>query len=162
MKLAIRVDGRDISLELQRDGDQWIANGRSASLLEVEPGIYSVLLGSRSYEARVERCIQGDCWAVHIRGRRFVIDVTDPRRLRRGSGALHREGRQNLASPMPGKVVRVLVSEGDQVEAGQGLLVVEAMKMQNEMKAPKPGRIVSVKVQQGATVGPGETLVILE
>jgi biotin carboxyl carrier protein len=63
---------------------------------------------------------------------------------------------------MPGKVVRLLVSEGDAVDAGQGLVVVEAMKMQNEMKASRAGRVVEVRVRDGATVGAGDTLVVLE
>jgi biotin carboxyl carrier protein len=63
---------------------------------------------------------------------------------------------------MPGKVIRVLVNKGDAVEAGQGLVVVEAMKMQNEMKAARPGRVAEVRVQGGDTVGAGETLVVLE
>ena len=68
----------------------------------------------------------------------------------------------NIAAPMPGKVVRLLVAEGDAVEAGQGLLVVEAMKMQNEMKAPKPGTVVSLTAREGATVAAGEVLAAIE
>jgi biotin carboxyl carrier protein len=63
---------------------------------------------------------------------------------------------------MPGKVVRLLVSAGDAVDAGQGLVVVEAMKMQNEMKASRAGRVVEVRVRDGETVGAGDTLVVLE
>lgn len=160
MNLDVRLDGRSSPLRLDRDGEAWVANGRAASVLEVEPGIYSVLLDGRSFEARVER--GDDAWIVHLRGRRFVVAVRDPRRLGRASGAPHREGRQTIASPMPGKVVRLLVASGDTVEAGQGLLVVEAMKMQNEMKAPKSGRVVTLSAREGDTVAAGDVLAVIE
>ncbi len=160
MNLNVLIDGKARPLRIERDGEDWIADGRGASVLEVEPGIYSVLLGNRSFEARVEPGEEG--LAVHIRGRRFVLEVNDPRRLSRAPGGVHREGRQKVVSPMPGKVVRVLVSQGDAVEAGQGLLVVEAMKMQNEMKAPKPGRVVALPAHEGATVTAGEVLAVIE
>jgi biotin carboxyl carrier protein len=63
---------------------------------------------------------------------------------------------------MPGKVVRVLVAQGDLVEAGQGIAVVEAMKMQNELKAPRGGRIASLSTHEGATVAAGEVLAVIE
>jgi len=63
---------------------------------------------------------------------------------------------------MPGKVVRLLAAEGQQVQAGQGLLVIEAMKMQNEIKAPRAGRVVSLSVGEGATVTAGQALAVLE
>ena len=72
------------------------------------------------------------------------------------------KGRQNIAAMMPGKVVRVLVAMGDAVEAGEGLVVVEAMKMQNEMKSPKAGRVIEVRTRPEATVAAGEVLVVIE
>ena len=96
---------------------------------------------------------------VVIDGFRFEIAVRDPRRWSRKEPAPRRQtASQTVAAPMPGKVVRVLVAPGDQVEAGQGLLVVEAMKMQNEMKAARAGKILSVAVIPGATVAAGEIL----
>ncbi|HSB13592.1 MAG TPA: acetyl-CoA carboxylase biotin carboxyl carrier protein subunit, partial [Bryobacteraceae bacterium] len=65
-------------------------------------------------------------------------------------------------APMPGKVVRVLAAEGDLVEAGQGLLVVEAMKMQNEVKAPKAGRVAALAAREGGTVAAGDVLAVIE
>ncbi len=72
------------------------------------------------------------------------------------------EGRQAVAAPMPGRVIRVLVEAGQAVEAGQGLIVVEAMKMQNEMKSPKAGRVIEVKASDGATVAAGDVLIVIE
>jgi biotin carboxyl carrier protein len=160
MNLTVLIDGRQVPLSLERDGDRWRAGGRTAGVLEVEPGIYSVLLGGRSFEARIERT--EEAWAVTIGRRRFVVEVADPRRLGRKSRGLTGEGRQRIASPMPGKIVRVLVVQGDHVEAGQGIAVVEAMKMQNEMKAPRPGRVVTLSAQEGATVAAGEVLAVIE
>jgi biotin carboxyl carrier protein len=88
--------------------------------------------------------------------------VRDPRRLSRARSSLEVSGRQKIASPMPGKVVRVLARPGDQVSVGQGLLVVEAMKMQNEIRSPKSGRVVAVFVTEGAPVAGGETLAEVE
>jgi len=93
-----------------------------------------------------------------IDGYRFEMEVRDPRRWSRKDAARGADGLETVAAPMPGKIVRVLVAPGDEVEAGQGLLVVEAMKMQNEMKASRAGRILSVTVKAGATVAAGEVL----
>jgi biotin carboxyl carrier protein len=160
MKLTALIDGRPLELELEREGEHWRANGRAASVLEVEPGIYSVLLDDRSYEARIEP--SDDAWAVTIGRRRFLIDVADPRRRNSKSRGLAGEGRQPIVSPMPGKVVRVLVASGDRVEAGQGLIVVEAMKMQNELKAPRSGRVAALTACEGATVAAGDALAVVE
>jgi len=110
----------------------------------------------RCYDARVEETAAG--LVVVIDGFRFEIEVRDPRRWSRKTGTHGGEGVQTLAAPMPGKVVRVLAAPGDMVEAGQGILVVEAMKMQNEMRAARAGRILGVTVKEGATVAAGEIL----
>jgi biotin carboxyl carrier protein len=113
-------------------------------------------MDGRSYDARV------DGSAVTVCGRRFSIEVRDPRRWnRRRSGAAH-SGVQYVSAPMPGKVVRVLASVGDRVEAGQGIAVVEAMKMQNEMKAARPGTVAAISVKVGDAVTAGEVLATIE
>jgi biotin carboxyl carrier protein len=127
---------------------------------EVEPGVYSVLLGGDSFEVRFLAAPDG--WTAEIGGRRFPVQVRDPRDAGSRSKTALGSGRQNIAAPMPGKVVRVLVKEGDHVEAGQGLVVVEAMKMQNEMKASRPGRVIRLNARPGKTIAAGETLVVLE
>jgi biotin carboxyl carrier protein len=127
---------------------------------QVEPGVYSVLVNGRSYEARVEQAEGGV--AVFIDGHRFEIEVRDARRWSRQTGRREIAGRLNVVAPMPGKIVRLLVAVGDTVAAGQGLLVVEAMKMQNEVKAPKAGRVVSLAAREGATAAAGDVLAIIE
>jgi biotin carboxyl carrier protein len=99
---------------------------------------------------------------VTIDGYRFEIEVRDPRRWIRRSAAGAGGGLEAVSAPMPGKVVRVLVSAGDSVTAGQGLVVVEAMKMQNEMKASRAGRVSAITAREGATVNAGEVLVTIE
>jgi biotin carboxyl carrier protein len=165
MKLLVEIGGSTVPLEIRRERDVWRfqldgSPERGAEVREAEPAVYSVLLDGRSYDAHVEET--GDGVVVVIAGERFEIGVRDPRRWSRNSGALRGEGRHNVTAPMPGKVVRVLVTAGDTVAAGQGLLVVEAMKMQNEMKAVRPGRVISVTAQEGATVAAGEVLATIE
>jgi len=109
---------------------------------------------------RMER-LSGELRAV-TRGREFRIVVQDEREWRRDrGGSAEAEGRQQVLAPMPGKIVRVLVRAGDTVRAGQGLLVVEAMKMQNEIRAPKSGTIDRVRVIEGQTVNAGEVVVVV-
>jgi len=118
--------------------------------------VYSILIDGRSYEARVEET--PTALVVVIDGRRVEIEARDPRRLARKGAAGAADGVQAIAAPMPGKIVRVLAAVGDEVSAGQGLLVVEAMKMQNEMKSPRAGKVLSLSAKAGATVTAGEVL----
>jgi len=165
MKLDLSIDGAENRIEVLapvpdcrfRIGD---SAERSAHVENPEPGVYSVLLDGRSYEARVEET--GGALVVVIDGYRFEIDVRDPRRWSRQSGGRGAGGLQTVAAPMPGKVVRVLVAAGDEVAAGQGVVVVEAMKMQNEMKAARAGRVLAMHVKEGATVVAGEVLATIE
>ncbi|HKQ50935.1 MAG TPA: acetyl-CoA carboxylase biotin carboxyl carrier protein subunit, partial [Pyrinomonadaceae bacterium] len=96
-------------------------------------------------------------------GQVYAVTLADPKRLRGAavSGG-HAHGSSEIVAPMPGKVVRVLVEAGAEVEAGAGVVIVEAMKMQNEMKSPKAGRVASVQVREGATVNAGDVLAVIE
>jgi biotin carboxyl carrier protein len=129
---------------------------RTAHVEAPEPGVYSMLLDGRVYEARVEE-IAG-VLVVMVDGHRFEIEVRDPRRFRRQAGSGGGAGVYTVIAPMPGKVVRVLAGVGDTAEAGQGLLVVEAMKMQNEIKASRAGKVLSLLAKEGATVAAGDVL----
>ena len=138
------------------DGEPEVA----AHVEQPEPGVYSVLMDGRSYEARVEETPNG--LVVVIDGFRFETEIADPRRWVPASAGRAGTGVQSVAAPMPGKVVRVLVAPGDNVTAGQGIAVVEAMKMQNEMKATRPGRVLTVTAREGATVAAGDVLATIE
>lgn len=133
---------------------------REAHVELPEPGVYSILMDGRSYDARVEETPNG--LVVVIDGHRFETEVTDPRRWNRSLAGRGAEGAQSVVAPMPGRVVRVLVSPGQEVAAGQGVVVVEAMKMQNEMKAGRAGRVLAVAAREGATVAAGEVLATIE
>jgi biotin carboxyl carrier protein len=117
----------------------------------------SVLLNGRSY-----RVSTGAATEIWVNGSRLSMEVFDPRDLRPGPGASANHGRQEIAASMPGKVIRVLVAAGETVEEGQGLVVVEAMKMQNEMKSPKSGRVAEVRARPDSTVAAGEILIVVE
>jgi biotin carboxyl carrier protein len=151
MKVSLAIGGQAREIDPDRSG---------AQIAIVEPGVYSVLMDGRSYEARIEQ--SNGLVIVFIDGHRFEVEIRDPRRWSRQTGRQRVEGRLNVVAPMPGKIVRLLVAEGDTVAAGQGLLVVEAMKMQNEMKAPKAGRVVSLTAREGATVTAGDVLAAIE
>ena len=165
MTFDVQIDGVPVRLEVHRDGDLYRfrlgdQEERQAQLAEVEPGVFSVLLDGRSYEARAE---YGDeCAWITVRGRRFRVAITDPRRWTQSSAALHGHDRETIVASMPGKIVRVLVLPGETVAAGQGVIVIEAMKMQNEMKARHAGRVTAVPVHEGETVAAGAILATIE
>jgi biotin carboxyl carrier protein len=170
MKVLVLIHGNLAELQLDRDASDWHflyrpegcppIEGR-ASVVQVEPGVFSILRDGRSFEVRVVPGPEGAYSAV-LNGIRSQIEIRDPRAFARKDRAGLGEGRQNVTAPMPGKVIRVLVSVGDLVEAGTGLVVVEAMKMQNEMKSPKAGRVVQLNVSDGTAVSAGEVLAVIE
>jgi len=164
MKLEIALNGKTHLVELAQIGDRLRCTidgvPQEADAVTIAPGVYSILIDGESFETRVEpggrglRLILGDS--------EWHAEVRDPREWRRNrSGAAEAEGRQQVLAPMPGKIVRVLVGAGDAVEAKQGLLVVEAMKMQNEIRSPKSGIVERLMVTEGQTVNAGEVLAII-
>ena len=168
MKLTAEIAGEPHALELRREGARVFAevDGRAYELevRETEPGVILFAHGGRVYECRVEPAGgRGQEWRIDVGGRRFDVALVDPRRLRgiAGEGA-QAAGRVAVSSSMPGKVVRVLVEQGARVEAGDPLVVVEAMKMQNELKSPKAGAVVELHALEGATVNAGEMLAVVE
>ena len=167
MKLDLTVDGAPGQIEILRPGPSCLfrldGDEREADVEIPEPGVYSVVMGGRTYDARLEEETGGaGAIAVVIDGFRFRVEVRDPRRMAGLSGGSGRQGVESVTAPMPGKVVRVLVAAGGLVEAGQGLLVVEAMKMQNEMKAARAGRVAMISVKVGDTVSAGQLLATIE
>jgi biotin carboxyl carrier protein len=168
MKLTAEIDGRTHALELRREGARVFAevDGRAYELeaRETEPGVTLFALGGRVHECRAEATgARGEGWRVDAGGRRFDVTLVDPRKLRGAAGGgAQAAGRAAVSSSMPGKVVRVLVEVGARVEAGDALVVVEAMKMQNELKSPKAGAVVELRAREGATVNAGEVLAVVE
>jgi biotin carboxyl carrier protein len=133
---------------------------------EITPGVYSLLIDGRSWEA----CITmrpGDSpghaspYSVVVGPRQFVVELRDPRQWRRRGSSIEAEGPQEIVAPMPGRIVKVLVTEGQEIKRDQGLLVIEAMKMQNELRAPRAGRVERVSVAEGRGVEAGARLLRL-
>lgn len=125
-------------------------------------GTISLLVDSDSYSVTLDQGDRGT--KVHVRDNVYSLEILDERRLRlrRAAGKFTVQGKQTVTSPMPGKVVKVMVKPGDPVKEGQGLLVVEAMKMENEMKSPKEGKVVEVLVTEGQAVEGGARLASVE
>ena len=162
MKCEVKIGDKTRVVELTRQGDAWSVSldGKpvQAEALEVSPNTYSILMDGRSYEICVAPRPDGNLTLL-TGPLELTAEIADPRAWRgRKHGGVEAEGRQQIVAPMPGKVVRLLVAEGDKVEAGQGLFVVEAMKMQNEIRSPKSGTVESLKVKEGQPVNAGEIL----
>lgn len=124
----------------------------------IAPGTVSVLIGGHSFEVHVTPSLDGHL-KLQSGPHEFTAELQDPRAWQgRCHGTLEAEGRQQIVAPMPGKVIRLLVNPGDEVEAGQGLVVVEAMKMQNEIRSPKKGKVERLQIKEGQNVNAGEVL----
>jgi len=169
MKIEVQLTGPSgkklRTVELERDADRWkiSLDGQPVDIdaVEIDPNTLSLLLEGQSYEVRITPSPDG-VLKLQTGLQEFTAEVVDPRAWRgRRHGALEVEGRQQIVAPMPGKVVRILVQAGDKVEAGQGLLVVEAMKMQNEIRSPKGGTIECLHVREGQPVNAGEVLCVV-
>lgn len=162
MKFEAVLNGARRIVELEREAERWriSLDGErvDADAVEIAPNIFSILLNGNSHEVRVTPTSAG-ALTLQTGHQEFTAEVIDPRAWRgRRHGALEAEGRQQILAPMPGKIVRVLVQVGDKIEAGQGLLVVEAMKMQNEIRSPKNGTVERLLAKEGQPVNAGEVL----
>jgi biotin carboxyl carrier protein len=162
MKFDVRISDKTRTVELRRDSDRWQISldgiALDADAVEIAPNVFSILLNGESFEVRIAPTNDGQ-FTLQTRHHDFTAEVVNPRAWRgRNQGAVEAAGRQQIVAPMPGKVVRLLVKVGDQVEAGQGLLVVEAMKMQNEVRSPKTGTVERLLAKEGQPVNAGEVL----
>jgi biotin carboxyl carrier protein len=132
-----------------------------ADLRQAGPTSFSIIVGTRSFDLDVIR--QGDEFVVSSRAGVTRLTLEDARRrLMHSRGAREVSGKVQMRAMMPGRVLSVSVKVGDQVEAQQGVLVIEAMKMENELKSPKAGKVAEVKVAAGQTVEKGELLIVIE
>jgi biotin carboxyl carrier protein len=160
----VTIDGKHYRLDLNRMGDRWscrLDGGEvEVDAVLVRPDVLSLRIGSQAYEVKCERA--ADEMHVWVGSARFAAEVNDPRSLRGRVRAVDDHGPRKLTAPMPGKIVRVMVNQGDEIEAGAGVMVVEAMKMQNEIKSPKKGTIQKILVTEGAAVNAGDVLAIVE
>jgi len=164
MLYDITIDGKKYRLDLNRADGRWSCrlDGRDFEVdaILARPDVLSLRIGDLAYEVKSER-VSNDLH-LWIGSTCFAVEVRDPRSLRGRTRAGDDHGPRKITAPMPGKVVRLLVHEGDEVEPGSGVAVVEAMKMQNEIKSPKKGTIRKILVSEGAAVNAGDVLAIVE
>lgn len=166
MKLTGRIEEKEYVINVRDVDGRVVADidGRTYNLEASRPeaGVYLLNSDNRVFEVAVSTGENGEI-NVQVRGSDFTVALTDPKRLRGSGGSDHsHDGRAEIKTAMPGKVVRVLVEVGTEVNKGDGVLVVEAMKMQNEMKSPKDGVVKEIRAAEGVTVNAGEILAVIE
>ncbi|HEY6661216.1 MAG TPA: acetyl-CoA carboxylase biotin carboxyl carrier protein subunit [Pyrinomonadaceae bacterium] len=167
MKLKALIGDREEEIVISFENGRVSADigGRVYDLeaRQPEPGAYLFFLKAQVHECRVSERKSKEAFEVSIRGRNYEVTIVDPKRLRSGQNSdRHHHGVAQILAPMPGKVVRVQTEAGATVEKGGGVVVVEAMKMQNEMKSPRAGVVVSINVKAGDTVNAGDVLAVIE
>ena len=168
MKLQAEIGSEKHEIEIRREGERVSAriDDREYELeaSEVEPNVYLLKNENKIYEVFVSpQANQNEPFAIKIKNQELAISLIDPKRLR-GAGASsgNADGIVEIKTAMPGKLVRVLVETGAEIRQGESVLVVEAMKMQNEMKSPKDGIVREIRFTEGATVNAGDVLAIIE
>ena len=165
MNLTARLGGEEVSLEVRAEGKgaYRVRVGTAVyviDLTEPEPGVLSLLVGARSYEAVVRA--EEDTLRVVVAGRSYEIALEDPAVALARSSRLSHSGTQVVRSIMAGKVLAVMVREGEAVAEGAALVVIEAMKMENEIRTPKAGIVRAIRVKPGQAVESGAELFIVE
>ncbi len=165
MFYEVLVDGKPHRLKLEKAGAGWECrwDGQPVHIDALIPrrDVLSLLVDGHSYEIKREQ-IATDLY-IWVGSTRFAVELSDPRSLRslqRAGG--DEKGPRKILAPMPGRVVRLLVAENSEVDAGQGIVVVEAMKMQNEIKSPKKGIVRKISATSGAAVNTGDVLAVVE
>ena len=165
MDTIVQIDGKEYRLQLNRTDGAWecLLDQREIEIdaVLVRRDVLSLRIAGRVYEVKREASAAGTyLWVGHTR---YAAEWRDPRSLRSRKRSAAEDGSPaKLIAPMPGKVIRVLLSEKAQVEAGQGIVVMEAMKMQNEIKSPRKGTVQKILATEGASVNAGDVLAIVE
>ena len=168
MKLIAETNDKTHEIEIKRIDDKVFADidGRKYELeaSQPEPNVYLFKHDGKIFQIFVApRQNTAEPFAVNVGNHNFDIQIIDPKRLRGKSNAIGQaDGAAEIKTAMPGKLVRVLVTEGAAIKQGDSVLVVEAMKMQNEMKSPKDGIVKEIRFAEGATVNAGDVLAIIE
>lgn len=157
---TFKVEIEDIGKSLYRvsvDANEFLVDGKKTGHSN-----YSLIVDNRSFEVEVD--VSEDEYRVLVDGRNYHIQLVDERRMRLGGfqSGIQLEGRQEISVPMPGKVIAVLVAEGDRLEKGQGVVIVEAMKMENEVRCPISGEVKEIRVKAGDAIEAGAVLAVVE
>jgi biotin carboxyl carrier protein len=164
MTYDVTIEGKNYRLELNYSEGRWECrlDGRAMQIDAVlaRRDVLSLIIDGRAYEIKRERTATDlHLWVGSVR---YAAQLRDRRSLRSRASADDGKGPRKLIAPMPGKIVRVLVEENAEVDAGQGLLVVEAMKMQSQIKSPKKGVVRKMVATEGASVSAGDVLAVVE
>ena len=160
------IDGEQVPVSIGKDeeGNTTLTIGDRQHTVDprwTQNGLLSIIINGRSYQVDIHT--DKDAHEVLIEGEHFEFELFDERKaLLKKSAAMGAEGVQEIKSSMPGKIVKLLTAEGDEVEQGQGLVVVEAMKMENEIKSPKGGVVKRIGVKEGEAVVAGALLIVVE
>lgn len=177
MKFVATMDGKQLTVEVQKDDENpdifhMSLDGKpyDVDARRMPSQIVSLLLDHKSYDVDLERLAKKSDTLdgrvhVRVRGRVLRFEMLDERRLKMKEAQGFRfdvGGVVSIDSPMPGKVIKILKKEGDEVKEGEGIIVVEAMKMENELKTPKPGKVKEIKVKEGDAVEAGARLALIE
>lgn len=168
MKLIAEIDGEKREINIKQTGDNVSAeiDGRAYELQmhAVEENLYLLKHANKIYRVFVAPNEKpNEPFSVTVGGKDLDVKLIDPKRMRGGANAeKNADGAAEIKTAMPGKVVRVLTTVGAAIKQGDGVLIVEAMKMQNEMKAPKDGTVREIRVAEGATVNAGDVLAVIE
>ncbi len=161
MKTLALIEGRTVELEKSKD-NTFVVNGvsKTVDVRVIEPGLYSLIIDGQSYEVTVKD--EKKNMVVEFESHYIPVKLADPYSVKAGAAGAGIEGAAVIASPMPGRVVSLKVEVGQAVKEGDGIVVVEAMKMENELQAPKSGKVTKVEVKVGDTVESGQDLVTIE
>ncbi|MCY7347880.1 MAG: biotin/lipoyl-binding protein [Pyrinomonadaceae bacterium] len=169
MKLTAELNHKKYEVEMTRGAGSSLTaavDGRVYQLeaSEPEPNVYLLKHENKIYQIFVSPNEKsGEPFAASVGNHNFEIKIFDPKSLRDvGDAGEHADGASEIKTAMPGKLVRILVEKGAEIKKGDGVLIVEAMKMQNEMKAPKDGIVAEIRFSEGATVNAGDVLAIIE
>ena len=164
MTYSATVEGRDFTIDVDRAGEVVVDDQAFAVELRPIDGeyIYSLLMDNESFDLFIER--REGVYYVYVEGDRYAVEVEDARlKALKATGLQVHDatGSATVTAPMPGLVVRVLVEPGQAVSVDDGLLILEAMKMENEIGSPRNGVVRSISVQAGQTVNPGDVLAVV-
>lgn len=168
MKLNAKINSEKYDINIKREGEKVFAeiNGRQYELRASAPeaNVYLLKNKGKIYEVFVSpNKNKSEPHRVRVGTDDFEINIVDPKKLRgSNAGSDSADGVSEIKTAMPGKIVRILLDENSEVKMGEGVIIVEAMKMQNEMKSPKDGVIKKIKFNEGDTVNAGDLLVIIE
>jgi biotin carboxyl carrier protein len=165
VKFAAELDGDVIPIEITGAGGRYrVALGDEVHLVDARPtggGGWSLLLGQASTVADVTE--ENGSFVVHVEGEAYAIRVEEETRyIIRTRGGAAAGGGQVLRAPMPGRVVLLEVAVGQVVKPGDGLVILEAMKMENEFRAAVAGTVKEIRVEVGQAVNPGDVLLVIE